>query len=660
MKVLRTEVKQDHLERLLRGSPIGPLSELIWNALDADARRVDVEFSRDLVRGITELVVRDDGTGISELDAESGFRHLGGSWKRNGGLTKGERRVLHGRAGQGRFAAFALGSIVEWHSVAEGKDGKISVSISGTRDRLGEFQLEVSEAPAEHATGTTVRIAEVAEHANSLLQPEAEAAIAESFAVYLKQYPHVRVFVAGDRVDPSALEAHRAEYSLPVIAADEVQVADARLIVIEWKRVTTRSLHFCDADGISRHSVALPTVRAPGFEFTAYVSSGTVARLADTNDLLLGETHPVVAALQSAAVEALRSHFRRRAAERAAGLVSDWKKSGVYPYEGEPKSAVERTERQVFEVVAASVSTYLPDFDRADVKSQKFSFSLLRESIANNPDSMQRVLGEVLGLPKTRLDELAELLEKTSLSAIISASKLITDRLSFLHAIESLLFDTESKENFLERSQLHRILADHTWIFGEEFNLSVDDESLTSVLAKHIEALGRSELNPPTPVRGKGGRRQIVDLMLSRRVLRNNAAEVEHIVVELKRPKQKIDQKVFTQIHNYAQTVAKDERFRGLNTKWSFWALSNELDEFVEQQARMTGRPRGVIGYWEDQGITIWAKTWSEILNDAKARLEFVRRALEFSVDRDSALSALRRTHENYFPASMRSDNSAA
>jgi hypothetical protein len=32
------------------------------------------------------------------------------------------------------------------------------------------------------------------------------------------------------------------------------------------------------------------------------------------------------------------------------------------------------------------------------------------------------------------------------------------------------------KGHVLERSQLHRILADNTWIFGEEFNLTTDDQ----------------------------------------------------------------------------------------------------------------------------------------------------------------------------------------
>jgi hypothetical protein len=46
----------------------------------------------------------------------------------------------------------------------------------------------------------------------------------------------------------------------------------------------------------------------------------------------------------------------------------------------------------------------------------------------------------------------------------------------------------------------------------------------------------------------------------------------------------------------------------------------------------------------------IWVRTWSEILRDAKARLEFFRRELNFEADNDSAMRYLRETHERYLP----------
>lgn len=53
-----------------------------------------------------------------------------------------------------------------------------------------------------------------------------------------------------------------------------------------------------------------------------------------------------------------------------------------------------------------------------------------------------------------------------------------------------MLFDPEPKKRLKERSQLHRIVAQNCWMFGEDFMLSVDDQSLTEVLRSHKKILG--------------------------------------------------------------------------------------------------------------------------------------------------------------------------
>ncbi|MGC7260179.1 hypothetical protein RBA10_22585, partial [Mycobacteroides abscessus subsp. abscessus] len=93
----------------------------------------------------------------------------------------------------------------------------------------------------------------------------------------------------------------------------------------------------------------------------------------------------------------------------------------------------------------------------------------------------------------------------------------------------------------LERRQLHRILAHETWIFGEEWSLTGDDERLTKVLKKFLKNLGSDvELADLKEVRLEDGSDAIPDLVLGRR-LQTNADSFEHLVVELKRPKHKLD-----------------------------------------------------------------------------------------------------------------------
>jgi hypothetical protein len=198
-------------------------------------------------------------------------------------------------------------------------------------------------------------------------------------------------------------------------------------------------------------------------------------------------------------------------------------------------------------------------------------------AIKQNPDSLQYIFKEILDLPSERQNDLAALLQKTTLTSIITASKVVADRLTFLSSLELLLFDRESRRLLKERCQLHRILANETWIFGEEFNLSIDDESLSKVLESHLALLGErtdDHLGVTTPDGSVG----IVDLMLSRCIPQPKAEQREHLIIELKRPSVKIDLNVLAQVQKYALTVAIDERFRDTTTRGRQRAGSATVD----------------------------------------------------------------------------------
>ena len=115
---------------------------------------------------------------------------------------------------------------------------------------------------------------------------------------------------------------------------------------------------------------------------------------------------------------------------------------------------------------------------------------MLRQAIERGPDELQKILTQVLDLPKKTRNEFSRLLEEADLANVISASRLVSDRLKFLSGIEHLLYDPETRGLLKERSQLHRMIAEgNTWIFGEEFALTVDDKGLREVLRKHREMI---------------------------------------------------------------------------------------------------------------------------------------------------------------------------
>jgi hypothetical protein len=120
-----------------------------------------------------------------------------------------------------------------------------------------------------------------------------------------------------------------------------------------------------------------------------------------------------------------------------------------------------------------------------------------------------------------------------------------------------------------------------------------------------------------------------------------------HLVVELKAPKVKIDRDEVNQIEDYARSVLKDERFRNVNTKWVFWAISDDYGEaaaFRMQQgadnAQQTTSNGGKI--LEGPNFSIWVKTWSQVLEENRGRLQFFKERLEYEADKGAALEHLK------------------
>lgn len=634
------EVQPDFLERQSKAKPVQAVAELVWNGLDADAARVDVRLEYDEL-GLNKIVVRDNGHGIPYDDAPQLFTRLGGSWKKPGGQTKTRKRMLHGYEGRGRFKVFALGRVADWRVTYRTDAGELrAYDITMLEDNIREVRISDEETVETGSTGVEIEVSELHREYRSLDPDNAVQELAEIFALYLKDYRDVSILYEGTQIDPAAAIAATGTAQLNDLD-DDGAVYPAELEIIEWRNVTTRGLYLCTEQGFPLSKVTT-RFHVGEFHFSAYLKSPFITKLHGEAQLDLAEMNPLLNDCVEEAQQTIKTYFRERAAERARTVVEEWKADNVYPYQGEPKSPLEDAERKVFDILAVTASDYMPDFENAPAKKKAFDLRMLRTAIEKSPEDLQLIMNEVLGLPKRKQEELAGLLREASLSSIISAAKIVADRLKFLAGLEQVLFDPDMKARLKERSQLHKIIEDNTWLFGEEYNLSVSDRGLTAVLQKHRKILG-DDVVIDRPVRHISQERGIVDLMLSRALRRHRADELEHLIVELKRPKVKIGDEEITQVEKYAISVANDERFRTVNgVKWTFWAISDDVDQYAAY--RMD--EQGVISAKDN--ITVGIKTWAQIIEENKARLQFFQEKLEHQVDDETALKHLQERYQKF------------
>tara|TARA_B100000446_G_scaffold163043_1_gene163845 strand:+ start:7128 stop:9137 length:2010 start_codon:yes stop_codon:yes gene_type:complete len=656
---IEIKVENDHIQRITTAKPLAAISELIWNAYDADAREVKVELEEGQLTKLGVIRVVDDGTGIPADEVEAFFQSLGGSWKKRAIKTDGGRSI-HGEKGQGRFKAFALGDRVTWVSHHAGK----KFSISGEKSDLKRFTI--SDIIPSGNTGCTVEIENVVRDFEIWSADGFAEQVRDVFALQLYEDPAFRIIYDGEEIDARDAIRDVTPYEILAITEDGHEYK-ATLDIIEWKKKVERKLMLCLPGRFSFHEMA-PGIHARGFDFTAYLTADHFQDLANDNTEGLVELDPPSMALVEATKAKLREHFREREAERSRGKIQEWKEAKIYPYEGKTSDPIEINERQVFDVVALNLADYSPEFDKAPSKQQKLILQLVKAAIETGPGALPAILESVVDLPKAKQEELADLLRKTSLTAVINAAKAVTDRLEFLRALQILVFDPKSKRQLLERSQLHRIIAQETWIFGEQFNLMNDDEDLSAVLRSHIELLGsdsdegtaRKTPAPSAPVLDAEGKAAIVDLMLSCRMPTATDEERKHLVIELKRPSQHLSEDVINQIKKYAKAVALDDRFKHSKVEWDFVAVANRFTKDAEFEARQKDKPRGLVLEVDDPiKIRVWAKTWGEIIQEAEGRLTFYKRRLEYQANDKEALRYLRTINADYLSEEVKERISA-
>ena len=590
MTILELKAQHDALQKIATTrDPVKALAEFVWNALDADAAEVSVELDRNALGGVEAIVIRDNGNGITRDRALADFENLGASWKRTRQRTR-LNRVLHGKEGQGRLRFFSVAQRARWWSVYKEQDQlkKLMIEIAaGSLQKSEVSEVELSEK--DDRTGTIVELTPLKETFDYLIGEEARTDFTAIFAPYILQYPDVTVTFDGYDIDPGATMAYSKDFPSHSVICPTRVIKDLSIRVIEWKHsVGGRKIHLGGQSGVVLGSLPA-NVTAPGFEFSAYAYAPFFQEIADANLLEFDGLNDVdfIKVIEHIRNE-LSDHFRNRQAEKSSELIEELKNAGVYPYEGDPKSEVEKRERQVLDIAIHAVSSYSRDFKKAENPLKKITLGLLREAIRHNPEAIHTILHHVFNLPKNRQDEFSSLLQKTNLGNIISASTLIADRIVALEVLKSIVFSPAHRRTVKERGELDVLVQANTWIFGENFHITLAETGLSRIMQRVSEEL--SDTKSKVKLRKPDGKIGRIDFFLGRIVPHQDQRHREFLLIELKRPSLKIGRKETDQLEDYVNAIRTQPDFINTSTFWNFYIVTGDCDDAVRE--RITQKDR--------------------------------------------------------------------
>ena len=644
---------RDHLAQYARQKAVNALAELIWNGLDAEADQVDVEIeSSSMVAGdramyyVTRITVTDNGHGITPDIAGDAFSSLGDSWKRNlNGRTLHGRRALHGRLGRGRFYAYALGSRPRWTSVSQvgDTDTFVSLGISGDQNTIDGFSHdEPTSSPGP--TGTVVEIpVEQGRALTPLLRDDLHLQLAALLAPHLIANKDISIRVNRRRVEAESLiEGDPVDVSLDSIPEEDLGGHGRPILtLVDWTEEMKQApgIVLCNQDGMALVEIE-KTAPTGSVKSTGYLRWSGFSESA--NELLLARlAHTEII---DEAIKALENHVNERARVLRATIVDRLKEEGSYPYPDQVNDPIQRTEQEMFDLVAVAARTAL---NTGSKQQRAMSVRLIKLALEERPEELDEILAKTLSLSDAERGQVADMLRNSSLGRIVGAASEVTRRLDLISTLRHVIYSPDVSDQMREVDQLHPLIKDQAWLFGEDWRLSRSEASLTNVLRAVVDddVLLEAELSSLGGelllADGRGGR---VDLLLERTIL--SPGDQQRLVVELKRPSVSLRNKELGQIRGYAGALSNHPGVRP--GKWTFWLVGADCHSEIKGQLEQRDRAWGHIEAHDDYDI--WITTWGRLLDDAAKRLAFYREQLNYDISQEQAVERVRARHQEWLP----------
>lgn len=235
-------------------------------------------------------------------------------------------------------------------------------------------------------------------------------------------------------------------------------------------------------------------------------------------------------------------------------------------------------------------------------------------------ENVLTIVEQIVELTPEQRQDFSDMLRKTKLENVIDTIKFIQERYKVIELLKAIVFDMTQYAN--ERNHIQKIVQQHFWLFGEQFNLVSADERMKNALEKYINILyGGKDTDSTLDEDAEQERRMDIFLCNNREVETSFGTTLEeNIIVELKAPRVILSKKVLRQIEDYMDFVRKQPSFNSEYRRWKFIAVCKEVDEDVKGRYK-TFEDRGKVGLvHEIDNYEVYALTWDDIFKSFELR----------------------------------------
>jgi hypothetical protein len=526
---------------MYRGA-VPSLAELIANAWDADAPKVELAIPFDTGLKDKVIEVRDYGRGMTWAEVQTAYLVVGRDKRKAEGETTESGRLLMGRKGLGKLAGFGIARIVEVRTVRNRQLTHFAMDFAdmtrgGEAEMVEDYEPKIlAVGEIDEANGTTITLREL-QLTRAIVKEQFCESLARRFSILRKGF---EVLVNGDPLDPYKVEL-QFEFKGPLDGWEEVEGVG---LVKWWMGFTPKPIQTEPARGVSvivRNRMGQTPFffdlsgGAYGQAGMQYMAGEVQADQLDASDDFVGTdrqgilwAEPMPSALlkwgEGKVRELLRKWSELRAKNNEDALVAlvtldsqsiEMRLSRLQPSERD------EARRIIRELAAIESVTNEPDRarDLLDMVLRAFEdtafFSLLRA--LSKADQTER-------------EEVLRLVTEFDVFETIKMAEVVRGRVGVIQKFQQMI-----ESDVPEKPDMQDFLFKHPWLIDPEWLVVEHEKGLERLLIEHFK-LDPQEQDPDSDRR--------IDFFCV-------GTRGRHLVVEVKRPSKPIGKKEVSQITDY-------------------------------------------------------------------------------------------------------------
>lgn len=646
------------------------LLEAIYNSIDAEASNIKiVAINRneqqmelfDESESLLGIKITDNGTGITPDKIDTGFLDLEKSWK--AGLPRNGKRPFHGSKGCGRFKCLALGGKLTWNTVFQDPEG-VRKSYSIQFDEQSATRLIVSDpVETESPTGTTLTILNPKTSFSRRIVSQTELKkllfdILNGLILDL-ELGGCEVSVFGTTLQTDDYKEADEQFNFSFIDHEDIKHdGTVRILVWSSKVDFTDHKHAFLYKSDESFLAECPSGYPADYRWPAHTLIFTSSGF-DKYDGFACDFLKLYSRVESATQGLVLQYLTSVKQKEFSSVLQTIYDDDRYPYKNTPNSPLDEAQRSIYNLVLGSLVFNNSRELAPKKKSLGVVMPLLHRLFQGDyllGDSLERIVG----LNETDTEKFHSFVTRIKLSKILTKYAELIRRKTFLETLSKLVYDETISEHLAERTQLHKIVAEEVWIFGEGYeneNLLSNDKGLVTLIRSYIK---RTDLRFDIPEDDAEVEkiisllqedkdsciRKIPDLAMMKKI-KDGEAE-KFLVIELKKPSVKIDSVCKHQALDIFQGISQAKQKGALpideKHKWQYCLVSSNMDDSLENEFTSAGH----LEEKESGNYVIDVWKWSTIIEMATKRINDAMDQLEIEVKDEDCKQLLDSFHDRF------------